>query len=190
MLAPIRRACTAYPDELQPHVSDAFVTPCVSAFVATSTGCTLTGSSSSGSVSTAAQDDKARALAVLAAAASADDHEEVEPRDDSSSSSSSSRSSSSSSTKGKRAAVRKHGAARGDSSFTYALIARRSCERCGTRFLRGADTKGRVANFAETEQIVAKESCDDDDDGGGIEGLSAHVQVLTYNTAFCYAPNY
>lgn len=180
MLAPIRRACVAYSDELEPRVSDAFVTPCVSAFVASSTGCTLAGSSISGSVITAAQDDKARARAVLAAAASADDHEEVEPSDDDSSRGSS--------TKGKRAPVRKHGAARGESSFTYALIARRSCERCGTRFLRGADTKGRVANFAETEQIVAKESCDDD--GGGVEGLSAHVQVLMYNTAFCCAPNY
>jgi hypothetical protein len=40
--------------------------------------------------------------------------------------------------------------------------------------LRGADTKGRVANFAETEQLVAKER----KENGGIEGLSAHVQVV------------
>jgi len=148
------------------------VTPCVSAFVATSTGCTLTGSSRGDSSSTV-QDDKARALAVLAAAADANDHDDTEPSDDSSRGSGSGSSCSSSSKKG-ASSRRQTVATTGESSFTYALIARRSCERCGTRFLRGADTKGRVANFAETEQLVAKER----KENGGIEGLSAHVQVV------------
>ena len=143
----------------------------MSAFVATSTGCTLTGSSRGDSSSTV-QDDKARALAVLAAAADANDHDDTEPSDDSSRGSGSG-SSCSSSKKG-ASSRRQTVATTGESSFTYALIARRSCERCGTRFLRGADTKGRVANFAETEQLVAKER----KENGGIEGLSAHVQVV------------
>ena len=142
----------------------------MSAFVATSTGCTLTGSSRGDSSSTV-QDDKARALAVLAAAADANDHDDTEPSDDSSRGSGSG--SSCSSKKG-ASSRRQTVATTGESSFTYALIARRSCERCGTRFLRGADTKGRVANFAETEQLVAKER----KENGGIEGLSAHVQVV------------
>lgn len=40
--------------------------------------------------------------------------------------------------------------------FTFALISRRSCYRAGTRLWdRGADSNGNVANFVETEQILA-----------------------------------
>lgn len=40
--------------------------------------------------------------------------------------------------------------------FDFSLISRRSCNFAGTRFnVRGADNEGNVANFVETEQIVA-----------------------------------
>lgn len=40
-------------------------------------------------------------------------------------------------------------------TFMWTLIARRSCRRAGTRlYRRGIDSKGDVANFVETEQIV------------------------------------
>jgi hypothetical protein len=39
--------------------------------------------------------------------------------------------------------------------FTFAMIARRSVMRSGTRyFSRGIDLNGNVSNFAETEQII------------------------------------
>ena len=42
-----------------------------------------------------------------------------------------------------------------DEKFDYILISRRDCSRTGTRFkIRGADPRGNVANFVETEQIV------------------------------------
>lgn len=41
------------------------------------------------------------------------------------------------------------------SKLVWAIISRRSTERCGTRmFVRGGDEKGWVANYVETEQIV------------------------------------
>lgn len=44
-------------------------------------------------------------------------------------------------------------------SVTYAMISRRGCQRAGARYhVRGADPIGNVANFAETEQIVIKDS--------------------------------
>lgn len=43
-----------------------------------------------------------------------------------------------------------------DTDFTYAVISRKETKRSGMRFIvRGADMNGNVANFAETEQIVA-----------------------------------
>ena len=39
-------------------------------------------------------------------------------------------------------------------SFTLLVVSRRSCKRQGTRFLRGVDALGNVANFVETEQLV------------------------------------
>lgn len=43
----------------------------------------------------------------------------------------------------------------GQKSFDLVLATRRSCRRAGTRYnVRGIDSNGSVANFAETEQIV------------------------------------
>lgn len=40
--------------------------------------------------------------------------------------------------------------------FRFILISRRSCERAGFRYQRrGIDVRGNVANFVETEQILA-----------------------------------
>jgi len=41
------------------------------------------------------------------------------------------------------------------SKLVWAIISRRSTQRCGTRlFVRGGDEKGHVANYVETEQLV------------------------------------
>ena len=41
-------------------------------------------------------------------------------------------------------------------NFAYTVIARRSRQRAGVRyFTRGADSAGKVANFVETEQLIA-----------------------------------
>jgi len=42
-----------------------------------------------------------------------------------------------------------------DKAFIWSLLSRRSRHMVGTRFFaRGADDKGNVANFVETEQII------------------------------------
>ena len=52
--------------------------------------------------------------------------------------------------------------------FRWSLISRRSTRRAGTRFFRrGCDTKGNVANFVETEQLVEH----------GEQGLTSFVQT-------------
>lgn len=57
----------------------------------------------------------------------------------------------------------------GATSFSVTLIARRSAQRAGARhWRRGADRDGNVANFVETEQIIATS------DGGKLASL---VQV-------------
>ena len=61
-------------------------------------------------------------------------------------------------------------------SFTLSLISRRSIYRNGRRFnTRGIDQDGHVANFVETEQIVATES--------GI--VSSFVQVWLLYPSLC-----
>ena len=66
-----------------------------------------------------------------------------------------------------------------DTPFTLTLISRRSIYRNGRRFnTRGIDSEGHVANFVETEQIVATDS--------GI--VSSFVQVLSAFARFHLDP--
>uniref|UniRef100_A0A7S2WKG3 SAC domain-containing protein n=1 Tax=Rhizochromulina marina TaxID=1034831 RepID=A0A7S2WKG3_9STRA len=60
-----------------------------------------------------------------------------------------------------------HAAKNGTVKGSLLLISRRSAERQGTRFLRGVNDQGQVANFVETEQVALV-------DGGA---ASAHVQI-------------
>lgn len=76
-----------------------------------------------------------------------------------------------------------------NTSFTFALITRRSRHRGGTRyFSRGIDEQGHVSNFNETEQIVILNDTDGsavgyaggDAMGGKIAGSTSETQILSY----------
>lgn len=59
-----------------------------------------------------------------------------------------------------------------DEEFTLVFISRRNCRRVGTRFnVRGLDSHGNAANFAETEQILLHHK------DGRDNGLSSFVQI-------------